>query len=100
MFSYEPSDRKCAGECRELFDKKDFISFEIKKIEERACALTRVVTNAVWKSNERVYTSELEFGIVYENEENNKEIALPWKNNGAWTIRPWNLKELYNPIEK
>ena len=97
MFSYEPSDRKRAGECRGFFDKKDLVSFEIKEIEERACALTRVLINVVWQSNDCLYTGDLEFGIVYENEENDKEIALPWKENGAWIIRPWNITDLYNP---
>lgn len=99
MFSYESSEKKRAGECRKFFENKTLLSFEIKEIEERACALSRVLTNIVWQSNDHTYSGNLEFGIVYENEENKKVIALPWKGNGIWTLIPWNIKDLYNPSE-
>lgn len=36
LFSYEKSETKRAGKCRELFSSKDFCSFELKEIEEKS----------------------------------------------------------------
>lgn len=93
MFSYEESDRKRAGECRKLFASKELVSYKLKEIEERGCSLTRVLVEASWKSLDSIYTELLEFGVAYQNE--NKEIALPWKNNGEWIIIPWGVQGLY-----
>lgn len=93
MFSYEESDRKRAGECRNFFDSKELISYELKEIEERGCAITRVLVEVKWKSLENIHDELLEFGVIYQNE--SKEIALPWKNNGEWIIMPWNVQGLY-----
>ncbi len=78
---------------QKLFSSKELISYELKKIEERACALTRILVEVKWESHGNNYDELLEFGIVYQNE--SKEVALPWKNNGAWIIMPWNVQGLY-----
>lgn len=93
MFSYEESDRKRAGECRNFFAPKELISYELKEIEERGCALTRVLVEVKWQSLSNTYDELLEFGVVYQNK--SKEVALPWKNNGEWIIMPWNVQGLY-----
>lgn len=93
MFSYEESDRKRAGECRNFFAPKELISYELKEIEERGCALTRVLVEVKWQSLSNTYDELLEFGVVYQNK--SKEVALPWKNNGEWIIMPWNVQGLH-----
>lgn len=97
MFPKSLSDRKRAGECRELFENKGFIDFELIEIEERACALSKVVVKVRWKENDAVKESELVFGCVYQNDEENAEIAVPWRNNGKWNIIPWEGQEPYLP---
>ena len=93
LFGYEKSDKKRAGECRKLFSEKAFCSFEIKEIEERACALTRILVQAQWECNNKHFSEPLEFGCVYQDE--NKKAALPWRKNGEWSLVPWNVRGLY-----
>lgn len=94
MFYGEKSDNKRAGECREFFQNKDFESFEFKEVEERACALSRVLVKAKWRVNEKQFNELLEFGCVYENN-NEGEIVLPWRDNGEWIIIPWKVQGIY-----
>lgn len=49
LFSYEKSEKKRAGECRKMFSSKNFCSFEIKEIEERACSMTRILVQVDWE---------------------------------------------------
>ena len=93
IFSYEESTKKLAGECRELFSSKEFISFELKKIEEKGCSLTRILVQVDWKIGDRVYSEPLEFGCVYRDSKEN--VALPWRNNGRWILIPWKIQGLY-----
>ena len=89
MFSREVSDKKRAGECRSLFNEKEFISFEIKEIEEQGCSLTRILVQASWKMNDKTFSEPLEFGCAYQD--NNENIAFPWRENGQWVLMPWNV---------
>lgn len=93
IFSYEKSAKKLAGQCRELFSSKEFISFELKEIEERGAALTRILVQVCWKSREKVYSEPLEFGCVYKDSQDN--VSLPWRNNGEWILMPWKIQGLY-----
>jgi len=93
LFSYEQSEKKRAGECRKMFSQKVFLSFEIKEIEERACAMTRILIQANWEENGKLFSEQLEFGSVYQGKTN--ELALPWKENGEWHLMPWNVQGLY-----
>jgi len=93
IFSFRKSDKMRAGECRELFQSKKFESFEIQEVEERACALSRVLVKVKWTVNEKLFNELLEFGCVYQN--NNDETALPWRDNGEWIITPWKVQGLY-----
>ena len=93
LFSYEPSEKKRAGECRQMFSTKTFRSFEIKEIEERACSMTRILVHADWESNGKHFSESLEFGAIYQDE--NKKPAFPWRENGAWYLMPWKVQGLY-----
>lgn len=48
MFPGNLSEKQRAGECRKLFENKTLDSFEILEIEERACALSKIVICVVW----------------------------------------------------
>lgn len=93
IFSKDLSDGKRAGECRKLFMAKEFISFELKEIEERACSLTRILVQVCWKSGDKLHSEIFEFGCTYEGI--NGQIGLPWRNNGEWVLIPWNIIGLY-----
>lgn len=90
---YGETDKKRAGEARKFFSCKKFIEYEIKEVEEKASATTRVLVRAKWETNNKLFDEYLEFGCCYEN--NTKEVALPWRNNGSWIIYPWKVQGLY-----
>lgn len=91
MFDSDLSEKKRAGQCRHLFQRKNLISYELKEVEERTCALTRVSVQAEWEDYGNVFSEPLEFGIAYQGEIG----AFPWKGNGKWIIIPWNIQGLY-----
>lgn len=93
LFNYEKSEKKRAGECRQMFSPKTFCSFEIKEIEERACSMTRILVQADWEINGKHFSEPLEFGVLYQNE--NEKPALPWRGNGSWCLIPWKVQGLY-----
>ncbi len=93
LFSYEKSETKRAGKCRELFSSKDFCSFELKEIEERACSMSRILVQADWEIGGKHFSEPLEFGCIYQDE--NEKPALPWRKNGKWTLIPWQVQGLY-----
>ncbi len=79
--------------CKEMFERKEFVSFELIEVEERACALTKIVVLANWKVNEKSYSEKLIFGSCYENEKG--KTAFPWRHDGEWTLEPWDINGLY-----
>lgn len=93
MFSFVSSERKRAGECRKFFENKMFDTFEIIEVEERACALSKIVVKVCWITQNNSKEAKLTFGCVYEN--TGTSISVPWKNNGEWVIVPWDIRELY-----
>lgn len=93
LFSYEQSEKKRAGECRKMFAQKNFRSFEIKEIEERGCAMTRILVQVSWEENGKLISEPLEFGSIYQDE--NEKSALPWRKNGEWHLVPWKVQGLY-----
>lgn len=95
IFNESLSESNRAGKCRKLFKNKKLESFELIEVEERACSLSKVVVKAIWKENNILKDSLLELGCLYKEFEGQKEIALPWKNNGEWVIIPWNINGLY-----
>ena len=93
MFSSNISDKKRAGECRKFFEKKMFDTFEIIEIEERACALSKVVVKVLWTVDNYEKEAVLTLGCFYES--NTEQVGLPWRNNGKWTLMPWDIQGLY-----
>lgn len=93
LFSYENSEKKRAGECRQMFSPKNFCSFEIKEIEERGCSMTRILVQADWEVNGKHFSEPLEFGVLYQDK--NEKPALPWRGNGTWCLIPWKVQGLY-----
>jgi len=93
LFSHGISVAKRAGECRKMFASKEFVSFEIKEIEERACALTRILIQAQWKTEDKLHSEPMEFGCVYQDK--NGKAALPWCGDGKWVLIPWKIQGLY-----
>jgi len=93
MFPDIVSDNKRAGKCREVFQNKDLISFEIISVEEKACSLSCIIVEAKWKSSDIMHNENLTFGCSYEGE--GKSLGLPWNNNGKWVIIPWEIGGLY-----
>lgn len=93
MFSSDLSDGKRAGECRKMFEHKILDRFEILEVEERACALSKVVVKVFWTNYEDKKEAILTFGCVYESDTN--IVGVPWRNNGKWVIMPWDVKGLF-----
>lgn len=93
LFIYEPSETKRAGECRNLFKNKKFLSFELKEVEERGCSMSRILVQANWTIGEKHFLEPLEFGCVYQNKTG--KVAFPWRNDGEWIVIPWNTTSLY-----
>ncbi len=93
LFSNEQSEKKRAGECRQMFSSKEFCSFELKEVEERACSMSRILVQADWEVGGKHFSEPLEFGCVYQD--GNENPVLPWRGNGKWTLIPWNAQGLY-----
>lgn len=89
----EKTASKRAGECRKLFERKKYRSFEIVEVEERACALSKVQLRVIWVTDDTIREGLLTFGCKYES--TTEHLALPWRNNGEWVLIPWDVKELY-----
>lgn len=93
MFNYEKSQGLRPKLCRELFQNKELKSYRLIEVEERAISLRRVLVEARWESNNKIFIEYLEFGVVYQDESGNT--LLPNKKEGEWVIIPWNVQGLY-----
>lgn len=93
MFSSDLSPRKRAGECRKLFEKMLLNTFEIIEIEERGCALSKIVLKVFWTTDNSIKEAVLTLGCYYKG--NTEELGLPWRNNGKWVLIPWDVQGLY-----
>ena len=94
MFSSSLSAGKRAGECHKLFENKALDTYEIIEVEERGCALSKVVVKVLWTTNNNIKKeATLTFGCVYKS--NSERVGVPWRNNGRWVLKPWNIRELY-----
>ena len=87
------SEKKRAGECRKLFENKLLDKFEIIEIEERACALSKIVIRVDWSNAETEKNAQLTFGCAYETKF--ESVGVPWRNNGEWVLIPWDIAGLY-----
>lgn len=79
--------------CKELFEDKELISYKLIEVEERDISIKRVLIEATWNSNNKIFIEELEFGISYQGE--NFEILVPNYDVGEWVIVPWKIQGLY-----
>ena len=93
MFSSDLSVGKRAGECRKLFENKILNRFEIIEVEERGCALSKVVVKVSFTTDIQPREATLVFGCAYES--NSDSIGVPWRNNGNWILVPWDVRDLY-----
>lgn len=93
MFPGNMSEKKRAGECRKLFENKLLDKFEIIEIEERACALSKIVIRVDWSNAETEKNAQLTFGCAYETKF--ESVGVPWRNNGEWVLIPWDIAGLY-----
>lgn len=93
MFNYEKSQRLRPKLCREIFQNKELISYRLIEVEERAISLKRVMVEVQWKSNNKIFIENLEFGLVYQDEKHKP--MLPNEKDGEWVIIPWKVQGLY-----
>lgn len=93
MFSASLSSGKRAGECRKIFEHKTLDTFEIIEIEERACALSKVIVKVFWTDDNHKKEALLTFGCVYES--TTERVGVPWRANGKWILMPWDVRGLY-----
>lgn len=93
MFPSDLSPRKRAGKCRKIFENKILDCFEILEVEERACALSKVVIRVSLTTDNGPKEATLTFGCVYES--NGDHVGVPWRNNGNWILMPWDVRDLY-----
>ena len=93
MFPSSLSAGKRAGECRKIFENRILNCFEIIEVEERACALSKVVVRVSFTTDKEPKEATLTFGCVYES--NSDRVGVPWRNNGNWMLMPWDVRELY-----
>lgn len=58
--------------------------------------MSKVVVNVVWDSNGEMKSGDLVLGVSYVSlNQDAKETALPWKDNGEWVIYPWDVRALH-----
>ena len=58
--------------------------------------MSKGVVKVEWDSNGEMRRGDLVFGVSYVSlNQDAKETALPWKNNGEWVIYPWDTSILY-----
>lgn len=94
MFPSSLSAGKRAGEYRKIFENKILNFFEIIEVEERACALSKVVVRVSFTTDKEPKEATLTFGCVYESNDN--RVGVPWRNNGNWMLMPWDVRDLYH----
>ncbi len=94
MFPYDKDVNKRAGSCRALFQHKDLKGCKLVSVKEKGCCMSQVEFYVSWHYDAQQYCGIMRFGVLYQNNENN---ALPWRNNGTWTLVPWDVRKLYNP---
>lgn len=95
MLLYERKNiGKMARECRELFENKELIDYEIKEVIDQAISMKVILININARSNDKVNNFDLKFGLIYESR-NKNEVAVPQLKNGEWKIYPRDISGLY-----
>lgn len=91
MFKYYDKKQKII-ECKNIFKNKELCDYKLIEIEERGCSLSRILVEATWKTGNELYTSPLEFGCAYLDDD--FKTLFPWDESGNWTLIPWNVQGL------
>jgi hypothetical protein len=66
------------------------------EIEKRGCDTSKVVVNVTWDSNGEMKSGDLVLGVSYVSlNQDTKETALPWKNNGECVIYQWDVSAFH-----
>ncbi|MBS4536786.1 hypothetical protein GOQ29_14285 [Clostridium sp. D2Q-14] len=92
MYRYESNEKLRPKLCRQQFTNKEFISFKIKEVEDRAISLKRILIEVKWSIKDNVKNAELEFGIIYQDED--EKALIPEEKEGTWVLIPWDVSEL------
>ena len=92
MFPYDKDVNKRAGSCRTLFQHKELESYRLVSVNEEGCCMSQVEVQVSWKDDNNQHSGILCFASYYNNCDGN---ALPWKNNGAWTLIPRDVRKLH-----
>lgn len=93
MFDSKKSPGARAGECRKLFKNKILKTYEIVDVVESGCSMSKIDIKVIWTTNNKVREEILTFNSIYMSEDN--QVALPWRNNGQWTLKPLEHFKLY-----
>lgn len=93
MFDSKKSPGARAGECRKLFKNKILKTYEIVDVIESGCSMSKIDIKVIWTTNNKVREEILTFNSIYMSEDN--QVALPWRNNGQWTLKPLEYFKLY-----
>ena len=94
LFPEDETAGRRAGSCRTLFDTKQLEDNKLVSVKEEGCCLSQVEIYVSWYQDSKHYGGILRFGCLYQNHE---KFALPWRNNGTWTLIPRDIRKLYNP---
>lgn len=78
IFRYEPNENLRPKACRELFAKKEIISFAFREIDDHAIALKRVLVEVNWKTDSSIFNGMMEFNIVYQSSD--YKARYPWND--------------------
>lgn len=93
LFKYESNKNIRPKKCRQMFQNKEYKGFELVEVEDRAIALKRILINAEWLMNGKIYNEPLEFGLNFQSDTG--ESAIPPDDGGKWMIIPWKIQGLY-----
>ncbi|WP_251439983.1 hypothetical protein [Veillonella intestinalis] len=84
LFYSNISDRKRAGECRKFFEKLELKKYKLCSAREESFLISIVNIEITIIRNDEEIKRNLEFRCIYEGLD--KELALPWRNEGEWRL--------------
>lgn len=72
--------------CRETFENKELLDFELLLINESAVSMAQIIVKVIWQENNEKQDREFEFGSIYKGKDG--EVGIPSLNNGEWELLP------------
>lgn len=51
LFKYEKQEKRCPKHCRELFQNKELLDYELLEVEDRAIALKRILIKEIGRAH-------------------------------------------------